>query len=317
MEFTFGTDPEFMLLDENNKHKSAIGVVPGNKEKRHAMNGHEFFHDNVLAEVAIKPASSKAEAVNNIGDAIKCYAYIVDPYKIKAQAAHNYSKSQLDCEEAKEVGCDPDKCAYKMLIMDPSEIIGKFLMGSKLRSCGGHVHLGTSVTEENEVRDGKWLVRMLDLIVGVPSIFLDKDPTSKTRKKLYGQPGRYRDTNYGIEYRTPGNFWLASPTLVEIMYDLCACAIKLVDDKEHMNLWTVDEESEEFWQEDGDISNLHHCVGYDVKKLKSTISKMDTKQGVRFMEYIDKYLSHELKVRLLSEFNRQHEPDLYKEWGIK
>jgi hypothetical protein len=32
--FTFGSDPEFMIVDENGVHRSAIGVIHGDKDNR-------------------------------------------------------------------------------------------------------------------------------------------------------------------------------------------------------------------------------------------------------------------------------------------
>ena len=62
MNFTFGSDPEFMLTHMG-ELKSAIGILP-KKETPLIQKGHRFYFDNVLAEIAIKPASNKKEAID-------------------------------------------------------------------------------------------------------------------------------------------------------------------------------------------------------------------------------------------------------------
>lgn len=316
-EFSFGTDPEFMILNEIDKHVSAIGIVPGTRDDRHTYKGHEFFYDNVLAECAIRPGETKEEAIENIREALQHYTELIYPFRLKPQASHDYDKSQLQHQDAIDAGCSADECAYQLMVMEP-EVVIAFLNGETLRSCGGHVHLGTTVTASQSY-GGAWLTRVLDLFLGVPSIFLDKDPTSLKRKEIYGQPGRYRKTDYGIEYRTPGNFWLASPKLVEITHDLCACAIQFMDDGEHMEFWHFDEHrlhEDEFWETDGNIANLHHCTGYDPEQLCAAITNMDQHIGKKFMELINFYIPKGLQKRIAEAANDK-EPNFYKEWNLK
>jgi hypothetical protein len=57
MNFTFGSDPEFMI-SRWDELQSAIPLLP-KKEQALIRNGSKFYYDNVLAEIAFKPASSK------------------------------------------------------------------------------------------------------------------------------------------------------------------------------------------------------------------------------------------------------------------
>ncbi len=50
MKFTFGSDPEFMLM-RGTKYYSATGIVGGTKDRRIAHGGNEYYYDNVMAEV--------------------------------------------------------------------------------------------------------------------------------------------------------------------------------------------------------------------------------------------------------------------------
>ncbi len=72
---------------------------------------------------------------------------------------------------------------------------------------------------------------MLDIFMGIPSVLLDNDATSNQRRSLYGQSGSHRPKDYGVEYRALGNFWVASPAHVALMYELCDLAVSLTLDQ--------------------------------------------------------------------------------------
>ena len=63
MEFTFGTDPEFMISRWEDL-QSSISLLP-KKEQALVRNGSSFYYDNVLAEIAVKPGKTKEEVCNN------------------------------------------------------------------------------------------------------------------------------------------------------------------------------------------------------------------------------------------------------------
>ena len=56
----------------------------------------------------------------------------------------------------------------------------------------------------------------MDVFLGLPSIFLDKD---NTRREMYGKAGAFRLCNYGVEYRTLSNFWIKKQTLVTWVFE--------------------------------------------------------------------------------------------------
>lgn len=314
---SFGTDPEFMIVDKEGGAVSAIdSLQEWSRENRLKQEGHEFFYDNVLAEVAVRPSFSKEEAVESIRSALQIYADLVAPNYLKAQASREYPQKLLEHKDAIEAGCSADECAYQMMVIEPET---DMFVDQTLRSGGGHVHVGTDLTKEISC-GATFLTRMLDLFLGVPSVLIDKDPTSKRRRELYGHSGRFRKKEYGMEYRTLGNFWLVSPNLVELVYDLTEFTEQFVASGRHTELWKVDEErlqSEEFWMTDGDISNCHHCEGYDLDAVKKSIATMDEKSAVKlYDEVVTKYLPE--SIRRSIEVERQaSERNLYKEWNIQ
>ena len=197
---SFGSDPEF-ILKSNADIQSAIEIVPGSKENRYEKDGHAFYYDNVLAECSIKPAYSREETIENFRECFQLYSELVEPCKLWCKASARFPSEELKHPEALEMGCKREACAYELDWIEPDET---FFHRSNLRTAGGHIHLGHEILKDQLVRIRT--VRMMDLFLGIPSIFIDKDSASKDRKKIYGQAGRFREPSHGLEYRTLSNF---------------------------------------------------------------------------------------------------------------
>jgi hypothetical protein len=307
MKLTFGSDPEFMLV-KNNQYYSAIGIVKGTKDSRISCGGHEFYYDNVLAECGIAPGGTKKEVLNNFQECFKLYAKIVAPYKLVPQASQIYPANQMNHTDARNVGCKIEWCAYAMTDIE-DEHTERTIKKTNFRSAGGHVHLGANMLKDqfNQI----FTVRMLDLFLGIPSIFLDHDSTSAARKKLYGKAGRHRRPAHGLEYRTLGNFWLASPRLVGLVYDICEFVVQFVHTKQHLEFWSIDDD----WATRPDWANAHHCNGYNVRSLRSAIDKTNLRQGEKFLRLVEEHLP----VPLMEEFQKLRltkHYDFYKEWSL-
>jgi hypothetical protein len=317
MGFTFGSDPEFMLVGKNG-HKSAIGIVPGSKNQKYRIGDYCYYYDNVLAECNIVPASCKSEAVENIRTALQQYVDIVFPHGVRlaAQAAQKFPRQELQTKEALHVGCKSESCAYELIgEVDPRPLQRKFVK-STLRTAGGHIHLGTPLGRDYVSCIS--LVRMLDLFVGIPSLYIDNDPTTTERRKLYGNPGRYRRPSHGVEYRTLSNFWLASPQLVGLIYDLCEHTVDFVEQGRHCEFWEIDQEtldSENFWNHGGDPRTCHRCHGYDVKLLRNCFKTGNRKMAWPLMNLVEKHLTPSLRKDIVKESSWTY--DLYSAWGLK
>lgn len=312
---SWGTDPEFMLKDKDGNYISAIDIIVGTPEHRLKIGEHEFYYDNVLAEFAVKPATSKKQALDHLKECLEFLAEVVNPYKLVVQAYQKYPDNIWDAlnEATKEpiaaiAGCAIDRCGYLVKDMEAPK---KLIETTTERSGGGHVHIG----DERLHRDyGLWLapsVVMMDLLIGIPSLFIDKDRTSPKRRKLYGQAGRFRICSYGLEYRTPGNFWLSSPRLAGLMYDLCEFVCNLVSTDEIQVYCTADP--------DKYASELPHTAyqySFDTDKLKFVIDNSNkNKAGCSLYDFalglLPKGLSSEVNNLLKSK-----KCDLYKEWNL-
>jgi hypothetical protein len=312
-KFMFGSDPEFMLMHKG-EFKSAIGVVPGTKDKHYIIGNDCFYYDNVMAECMIRPGSNKKDVIKNIREALVKYANIVKPCKLVTQAAADYPKSQLLHEDALKIGCVPEYCAYSLKMIPPPT--DDFQQGT-LRSAGGHIHIGWELAKN--YYNALNIVRLLDLFLGIPSIYLDHDQTSASRKALYGKAGRYRRPKWGVEYRTLGDFWLSSPKLVELVYDICDFTLGFVESKKVNSLWNIDIEkleNDDSWADDDFDPIKCHVASYNTDEVRNAIETMNRDSGMHYMKMIRELMPKEIFQTIESISSRKKEFDLYTEWGI-
>lgn len=210
---TMGSDPELFLEDSSGKVISAIGKIGGNKDKPRPIKslgkGFAVQEDNVLLEYNTPPARSLS-LWTSYHKAIRDYLEIMVGQlglKLSDRASHSMDDDQLDHPNAFVFGCDPDYDVWKMK-WNPKPKADD----PKLRSAGGHIHVCyTDPNSADSIRIG----RVLDYFVGAPLADLDPD---NRRRLLYGKPGAIRFKPYGLEYRTPSNFWTLSPRMVEAVY---------------------------------------------------------------------------------------------------
>lgn len=297
-----GSDPEFMIKNQDGSLKSAIGIIKGTKEKRQKIgNGHQVYYDNVLAECAVKPGSSKEEVVENFGDCFRHLADLIRPYIILVEASGHYPESEVQHAEAQKFGCDPDMCAYKLEVNAPPMV-----PEDGFRTAGGHIHVGFSggVGDEYETSLKRlWIIRMMDLFVGIPSLLMDNGEKSIIRRRLYGKAGCHRQCfDYGVEYRSLSNFWLASPKLVELMYDLCnVCVDQVLEGSDLIP----------------NVEDIEWGDAYDHMELYETINSGNTKKAKKkFFPLLENYLSKDLIKRIKDELENKEGYNFYEEWEL-
>lgn len=314
--WTMGTDPEFMLV-KGGQYYSAIGIVPGTKDKKYKSGGNCFYYDNVLAECTVVPSKDKEEAVANIQHCLQTYADLVNPYKLVVQASQDYPKSQLKHKDAIAIGCKREYCAYALRDIEPPE---ETMQTKPLRSAGGHIHIGCKFAQK-DVLNTVAVIRMMDVFVGLPSIYLEHDETSKKRKELYGQAGRFRKPKHGAEYRSLSNFWLASPKLVSLIHDLTSLAVDAATNGQYEKWWKIDHETlndDAAWnQDDFDPASCHMCSGYDVASLRCAVDNLDRNRGKNLLETLFKAA---VPKKIYTEFEKiastKKKMDVYKEWEL-
>lgn len=222
---TVGTDPELFIMDRSTgKVISAIGLIPGEKgdayKPEHLPDGFGVQTDNILAEFNIPPVKSREDFITNINvmkNFIRKFVQDINPnYDILCKASVRVDEDQLQSDQAKLFGCDPDYNAYtESQNPKPKGDI------TNLRSTGMHVHLG--FMDNMSIPYKLNIIRMLDFTLGIPSIIIDRD---KDRRTLYGKAGCFRLTSYGIEYRTISGAFLSNDRRIGLVYDLAVHAVR-------------------------------------------------------------------------------------------
>lgn len=232
-----GADVEMFLQDRKNSEVvSAEGYIKGEKNDPFVFdldNPHFASSlDNVLAEVGIPPATNKVEFYNYLRKSIGFINSTI-PQNLKAVAlpAAILDDRFLMTDQAKTFGCEPDYNAYTR-----RQNQRPYSPNPNLRSAGGHLHIGyenapafnpLGFYDSIEDIERCSIIQALDLHIGVPSVILEPD---NDRKTLYGKAGAYRPKVYGVEYRTPSNFYLQSRKLTMWMYEAVNNAIDWLND---------------------------------------------------------------------------------------
>jgi len=121
-------------------------------------------------------------------------------------------------------GCAPDKSAWgegcRPATIDASK--------HPWRYAGCHIHIG--IVDQPEFfmdEDNIILVaKALDRTVGLASMVI-ADGKDARRRQVYGRPGVFRPQPWGMEYRTPSNLILRSPTTMEFIFGLAKRTVEL------------------------------------------------------------------------------------------
>jgi hypothetical protein len=259
MKFKLGCDPELFLLNEHNEYRSAIDTFGGDKRHpRQLMELGDGFcvqEDNVALEFNIPPSSDEPTFVNNVNRIVNFLAESAkDQFGLlfSTESATLFPAEQLQDIRALTFGCDPDYNAWTGRQNPRPKGVDE-----RLRSAGGHVHVGLEdIIERKEKRR---LIRLMDLHLGIPSVVMDH---GDMRKELYGKHGAMRFKSYGVEYRTLSNFWIFSPTKTQWV-------------------WNATERAIQDFESGRDIQELHEIIGTTIdNNNKTAASQMISEFGL-------------------------------------
>lgn len=217
-----GSDTEMFLKDKrSNKPVPVIGLLGGTKEEPLSVpelgEGFAVQEDNVMVEYNIPAAKTADEFSTSIKAMVGYLRKKFDDKGLKLAIAPSmiFTKSQLDHEQARRIGCEGDFCVWtRSLNPNPKDAPELETM----RSAGGHVHVSFTVDGKlpDDILQVEEVVKGIDASLGVMSVILDKDTR---RKKLYGKSGAFRPKPYGIEYRTLSNFWITKPEYTDWVFN--------------------------------------------------------------------------------------------------
>lgn len=211
-----GADPELFLVDAAGGLVSAVGRIGGSKAYPRPLpigKGFAVQEDNVALEYNIPASDSSAAFQKNINKVMKHLREMIaaQGLSFSTSSASSFPDAELATPQAQEFGCDPDYNAWTLEVNPKPAAEDK-----NLRSCGGHVHIGTDIT------DIPALIRRCDLFLGVGSVLQDN---GELRKQLYGKAGAFRGKPYGGEYRTLSNYWVFDSAYIDWVWKNTARAL--------------------------------------------------------------------------------------------
>ncbi len=242
---TFGADPELFFSDAQGQIVGSDKVLG---DRLLAPDYAQVTKDGVQAEFILTVAHTCRQSM---GHGFRgCFRAL--------QPLLNKASLKVDLRPVVEVSADhlatlSDKarilgCAPSFNIYDrPSELLEAIdPVTYRKRSAGGHLHF----SGEPGFKDPKRAVPLFDLLIGIPSVMLDRDPAMAERRQLYGRAGEYRTpkatkgSGADIEYRTLSNFWLRSFQLMHLVTGLGRyCADVLYNQREREILALVDRDA--------------------------------------------------------------------------
>ena len=199
-KMTFGADPEFFVQEKKSKLiVPSCRLFGGDKGSPMFLSPDGgYLEDGTTVEFNVTPCITLGEVRKKLQNLLLVFLNKYDKYQIHSASVAKFSSEVLaKFPEACQIGCSPDLFAYGLRT---APAISKF---GNYRFAGGHVHVGIDPWPEGLEKAN--LVKFLDLLFVCPSNaqgFCDPE-----RYQFYGHPGLYRETKYGIEHRSPDNYW--------------------------------------------------------------------------------------------------------------
>ena len=195
---TIGADPEFFVCEKTNPQPVPSCRKFGGEKKAPMFLSPDggYLEDGCTVEFNVTPSSTLKETREKIQSLILVFLNQHDKYNITRYSSATFDKKVLESlPEAMHIGCSPDLFAYGLRVA-PS--IQKF---GSTRFAGGHIHMGIDPWPEG--LDKAIVIKFMDALTVLPMIRLG----DIQRYPFYGHPGLYRETEYGVEHRSPDNVW--------------------------------------------------------------------------------------------------------------
>ena len=232
----FGCDPEIFVTRASGrvrKRRAAVGSERFLPPAGIYGDGSGVTRDGVQAELHITPGGCRQGAAGRLASAMTLLNAAVEAARAELRIPSlavtfkpMISLTPADLRqlspEARQLNCKPSLNAYgrKQVIVDGNTYTH--------RTASGHIHLGTGLITKKLV-DPVDVVKILDVLVGIPTVLIDRDPSQIIRREIYGLAGEYRLPKHGLEYRVPSNFWLLDYKLASMIFGLARLAANVAE----------------------------------------------------------------------------------------
>lgn len=214
---TYGCDPE-VFVSVAGAVIPCVGRMPGTKVEPVAVEkskyGLKVQEDGVTLEFNIDPVDSIKKFTNNVAGAVdELVRYtrkiIGAGANLEIKAAHEFRQEDLTTDQANTFGCDPDFNAWERGVERIAPSVKEVGLN---RFAGGHIHFGYNMDDAGLP---PWALIQFIEIMGYGRV-IEYD-VQGARRAFYGRPGLFRIKPYGVEYRTPSNFWVQDSNYIDYL----------------------------------------------------------------------------------------------------
>lgn len=287
----FGCDPEF-FFEKDGKIVGSEKVLKGggvevlsdrindNLQKEGNGGFSAFVLDGV--QVELNPNAHKCRQALGVELSLAFKALRLHLDKSGGFSACFKQTIEVDKKELKSLSDKSREfgCAPSLNIYDEGPKIQVDAAKYHKRSAGGHIHIGLKELPsvfEHRLR----LLPLMDILVGLTCVLIDRDPGNVERRKYYGRAGEHRLPDHGLEYRTLSNFWLRSYPLMGLVMGLTRMAVSVLNTT-LTTTWDAERE-------------LIKCV--DMRKVVEAINtnnlKIAQEQFLKVREFICNHVVHD------------------------
>jgi hypothetical protein len=220
-QITFGADPEFFLTTTDGVPVPVCGWLGGEKGKPINLDYCGILEDGVAVELNILPSPDPANLVQRLRYGLnEAVEYANRRFRHGVLALSHASALLFPADALRAAGpaahvfgCAPDFDAYQQGAQSPTVDTGYLRdVGGEWRFAGGHIHIGYKNLRPDVPEVA--VAMLCDAFIGHPLVV--NGEVQGRRRFMYGMPGRFRSTEYGIEYRTPSNGWLMDRGLRDV-----------------------------------------------------------------------------------------------------
>lgn len=197
---TFGADPEFFVRERATKTIiPACGLFGGEKGAPILLSGDGgYLEDGVTIEINVAPQARMSDLREKVLSLKALWEQRFPQHELVCQSHAEFTKVQLRAfPQAMQIGCAGDLCAWGIRRAPQISDFGP------LRFAGGHIHIGLDPWPEYVEK--AFLIKWLDMFALLPTI---TEYSDIERFEYYGRPGLYRNTSYGVEWRSPDPMWV-------------------------------------------------------------------------------------------------------------
>lgn len=261
-----------------------------------------FVLDGVQIELNPAPHSCRANMGNEIKVAMKALKKHLSEMRMQGIKASFRSVVEVDraeldslSEKSRILGCQPSNNLY-----DSHATVSVDPVTYNKRSAGGHIHIGLTANPSGYPLDGyselmkhrEMLVPLMDVLVGLPSVMVDRDPLAAERRKVYGRAGEYRLPKHGLEYRTLSNFWLRSYQLMSFVFGLTRLAVSVLGTEHYRYLYRESYSKAELEKLDAQgwpaATTLLSTI--DIDRVKEAINQNNLELALEQFQHVKSFL---------------------------